>query len=98
MPGNSHLKAVLNQCAYAASRARDAPFKGWYWSLHRRIGSNKATVALSRKILTICYTLLRTGEVFNPEYCLTDRQRSRSAVMHAPVPADMVGAATPTIS
>lgn len=68
MPGNAYLKGILNQCAFACCRDRRKLYNGWYWSLQRRVGTKKAIVALSRKLLILCYTLLSNGTFFDPEY------------------------------
>lgn len=66
--GNSYLKRVLNQCAWACSHVRDSPYSSWYWRLKKRVGTKKAIVALSRKLLTLCYALLTSGSFFDPAY------------------------------
>ena len=69
MPGNSHLKRVLNQSAWSCSRARNAPrLRSWFWSLAKRAGKQKAIVALSRKILVTVWAMLKSGELYNPNY------------------------------
>jgi transposase len=56
--GDPWLRDVLIQSAWAASRARDTYLSAQFWRLARRIGKNKAAVAVGHSILVICWHLL----------------------------------------
>jgi hypothetical protein len=43
-------------------RIRKTYLSGWYWKTKQRRGGKKALIALSRKILTIIYSLLKDQE------------------------------------
>ena len=56
--GNSLLKAILCECAWAAARTRNTRLSARYWSLVRRMGKKKALVALAHTMLRIIYNIL----------------------------------------
>jgi transposase len=56
--GNVWLADILNQCAWATTRARDTYLSAHYWRLARRIGKKKAAIAVGHSILCICWHLL----------------------------------------
>jgi transposase len=56
--GNVWLRGVLSECAWAAARSRDTYLSAQFWRLTRRIGKNKANIAVSHSILVICWHLL----------------------------------------
>ena len=62
--GNSYVKAVLCQAAWAAVKVRGSPFHNWFWSHQRKIGQKKAIIAVARKLLTLIYLLLNTGQMY----------------------------------
>lgn len=71
MPGNKHLKRALCQCAWSCIRSKGADsLRCWFWSIVRRSGKQKALVALSRKILTLIFALLRSGTFYDPSFHL----------------------------
>ena len=49
---------MLNQCAWRAAPARHLHLAAQFWRLARRIGKNKAAVAVSHSILVIAWDLL----------------------------------------
>jgi transposase len=53
--GNKHLRRLLIEAAKAASRASDTYLAAQYLRLRRRLGGNKATVAVAHSILVIAY-------------------------------------------
>jgi len=63
--GNPHLKNVLCQCAWAATRSKSCYLRGWFWKIKGRRGLKKAVIALSRKLLTIIWNMLTTGEIYD---------------------------------
>lgn len=56
--GNSILKAILCECAWAAARTRNTRLSARYWSLVKRMGKKKALVAVAHTILKIVYHVL----------------------------------------
>jgi transposase len=56
--GNSHLKQVLCQAAWAASKTRGSWLSGRYKKWAARIGGKRATMALAHKILVLCHLVL----------------------------------------
>ena len=64
--GNSHVKSILCQAAWAAVKVRGSPFHNWFWSHQRKIGQKKAIIAVSRKLLMLIYLLLDSGQMYAP--------------------------------
>jgi len=58
--GNKALKGVLCECAWAASVTRNTRLSATYWRLVKRLGKNKAIVAIAHLILRIAYQILQT--------------------------------------
>ena len=67
LPGNPYIKVILCQVAWVAVKAKNSPFKPWFWSHQGRLGRKKAIIAVARKILKLIYRLLETDQLFNPE-------------------------------
>ena len=65
--GNVHLKNVLSQCAWAATRSKKTYLRDWFWKLSRRRGMKKAVIALGRKLLTIIYHMFANGEFYDED-------------------------------
>ena len=76
MPGNPYVKSILCQAAWAAVTNRNNPFGQWFWSHQGKIGKKKAIIAVSRKVLTVIYTLLRDGTFYNPEFAANGRRNA----------------------
>lgn len=74
--GNCHIsrrgKGLLRRNLYMASLTQtrqDSPFYRKYQDLKDRLRSHrKAMVALMRKLLRICFALVRTNKMFDPDY------------------------------
>ena len=64
-PGNLYLKSILCEVAWVVSRMRGTYLSQWYWKVKQRRGTKKAIVALGRKILTIIYAILKSGQGYN---------------------------------
>ena len=62
--GNRHLKRILVQIAWAASRKKDSFQRSRFLRLQTRIGRNKAIVAIARQILIVVYHTLTTGKPY----------------------------------
>lgn len=71
MPGNPYIKSILCQCAWAAVRTRNTPFSTWFWSHQGKLGKKKAIIAVSRKILSLIYTLLSTDQFYDNEIAMS---------------------------
>ena len=56
--GNRWLGEILYECVGAARQCRDTYLAAQYWRLRRRMGHNKAAVAVGHSILVICWHLL----------------------------------------
>jgi transposase len=56
--GNVHLKRILVQIAWAASRKKDSFLRSRFLRLQKRIGRNKAIVAVARQVLIIIYFVI----------------------------------------
>jgi transposase len=68
LPGNPYIKSILCQVAWVAVKNRNNPYGKWFWSHQSKIGRKKAIVAVSRKILSAIYCILRDGTFFDPDY------------------------------
>jgi transposase len=64
--GNSYVKAILCQCAWAAVSVRNSPFRTWYWAHKHKLGEKKAIIAIARKLLKLIYLLLSTNQMYQP--------------------------------
>jgi transposase len=58
--GNSNLKAVLCQVAWAAMKKKDCRLASFYYRVVKRRGPKKANMALAHLILRIIYQMLKT--------------------------------------
>lgn len=63
--GNPYIKSILCQVAWAAVRVRNSSFALWFWSHQGKLGKKKAIIAVARKILTLIYKLLQSGEFYD---------------------------------
>ena len=64
--GNPYIKSILCQSAWAAVKVRNSPFHAWFWSHQGKLGKKKAIIAVARKILVLCYKLLKSEEFYDP--------------------------------
>lgn len=71
--GNPYLKSMLCEVAWIMASHRKLYLSGWYWKVKQRKGAKRATIALARKILSIIYTMLKTGTPYNEE-CFEQRR------------------------
>lgn len=62
--GNKPLGAALNQAAHAAAHTKDTYLSAQYHRLARRIGRNKAIMAVAHSILVIAYHLIQRQEPY----------------------------------
>ena len=63
--GNPYIKSILCQVAWASVRVRNSSFALWFWSHQGKLGKKKAIIAVARKILTLIYKLLQSGEFYD---------------------------------
>lgn len=76
--GSPHMRRILCQVALVVSTKGAAHLRRWYTQVKMRRGTQKAIVALSRKILVIVWAMLRDNTSFvNPE---TDKARAGEAL------------------
>lgn len=68
--GNPYVKSILCQAAWAAVRVRKSAFSRWFWSRQGKLGMKKAIIAVARKILMLCYKLLKSGEFYDSNIAL----------------------------
>ncbi len=72
--GNPYLKSMLCEIGWVISGKRSLYLSGWYWRIKQRKGAKRATIALARKLLTLIYTMLKTGQPYN-EDCFEQRRK-----------------------
>ena len=72
--GNPYLKSMLCEISWVISGKRTLYLSGWYWRIKQRKGSKRATIALARKLLTLIYSMLKTGQPYN-EDCFEQRRK-----------------------
>jgi len=63
--GNKYVKALLIQCAWAATRTRGTRLSLWYWRNLSRLGNKKAITAVARKLLCYIYAMLKNGTLYD---------------------------------
>lgn len=64
-PGNRHLKGALGACAMSIARQKNTFLAVKYHRLVRSRGKQRALVALERTLLTLIWTMLTTGTVYD---------------------------------
>ena len=62
--GNPHIKSVMVQCAWAATRCKNFFLRDWFYRLRSRRGTKKALIAVARKLLSIVWNILVTREIY----------------------------------
>lgn len=67
--GDNQLRGLLYEAAAVIlNRSRDtSSLRIWALELKERLGFKRAAVALARKLAVIMHTMLRTGELFDPQ-------------------------------
>lgn len=76
----SYLKPLLVQCALAAIKDKDSPFRIKYERIKRRRGHKRALIAIARTMLTCIYHMLSKEEDFNHELYLTSVIKEPSVI------------------
>ena len=66
--GDAHLRGLLYEAAAVilTRSSTDSTLRTWGLKLRERIGFKRAAVAMARKLAVIMHTMLKTGELFNP--------------------------------
>ncbi len=64
--GNKYLRRILVQCAWAASRTKGCYYKTKFEQLCIRKSRKKALIAISRKLLTVIWNVLKEKQPYNP--------------------------------
>jgi transposase len=64
-PGNKYLKSIQFEVAWVISRLRGTYLRGVYWRIKQLRGSKRAIVAIGRKLLTIIYAMLKSGQEYD---------------------------------
>lgn len=70
--GNKYLRKILVQVSWAATRSKKSFLGKKFSNLSKRMKSQKALLAITRKILVIIFNVLMTGLPFDPERNLQD--------------------------
>ena len=82
--GNAHVRALLVQLAWAASRTKGTYLKSKYHSLVGRRGKKKAIIAVGHKILIAAYFIIKDKASFNElgENHLTNYRKDKLIAYH----------------
>jgi len=66
--GDCHLRGLLYEAAAVilTRSSIHSTLRTWGLQLRKRIGFKRAAVAVARKLAVIMHTMLKTGELFNP--------------------------------
>lgn len=72
--GSPYLKSMLCEIGWVISGKRTLYLSGWYWRIKQRKGAKRATIALAHKLLTLIYTMLKTGVPYD-EDCFEQRRK-----------------------
>jgi transposase len=75
--GSSLLRWVMVQAAWQAVRA-SLKWQAVYEQLKKRRGQRKAIVAVARRLLTVLFTLLRTGQAYR--FAVRERPKTAAAL------------------
>jgi transposase len=74
--GNNYLKTILCEVAWVRASHRKMYLSGWYWRLKQCADSKRAIVALSRKLIVIIYTMLKTDSLYDEQKFLERKKAS----------------------
>jgi transposase len=66
--GNTYIKSSLCECAWGMIRKKDSYLSKFYWKLRAGRGSQKALVAVARKMAAIIYYMLKNNASYSEEY------------------------------
>ena len=65
--GNKYLREILVNISWAAARSNKTFLGKKFYALSKRMKSQKALIAITRKILVIVYNVLKTKQPFDPK-------------------------------
>ncbi len=68
--GRKEVRTALLQCAHCIARMKAAsakPLKEFFERIAGRSGKKRAVVALARKLLTVVYGVMKSGQVYDPK-------------------------------
>ena len=77
--GNKATKAIITECAWAASRTKNTFISERYGRLAARRGKKRALVATAHELLTIVYHVLKDQVVYCELGCGYVDQRRKNA-------------------
>lgn len=77
--GNKATKAIITECAWAASRTKNTFISERYGRLAARRGKKRALVATAHELLTIVYHVLKDQAVYSELGCGYVDQRRKNA-------------------
>lgn len=81
--GNKATKAIITECAWAASRTKDTFISERYRRLAARRGKKRALVATARELLTIVYHVLKNQTVYSELGCgYVDERRKKVRIKY----------------
>jgi transposase len=79
--GNPHIKSVLVQCAWSATRCKNFFLRDWFYRLRARRGTKKALIAVARKLLSIIWHMITNNEPYSEErYDLTKKAQEEKRI------------------
>ena len=78
--GSRYARWIITQAAHAAAKARKNVLRDWYEAKKAVIGTGKAIIALSRKMITIIWHLIVNDEEYCDKY--REPEDSPSPQMH----------------
>jgi len=78
--GSKWLRKTLLESARAAARTKETYLSERYRRLAARRGDKKATVAICHEILTACWHMLTTGELYREQGADTLRQHDQDRI------------------
>ncbi|MCL4557491.1 MAG: IS110 family transposase [Deltaproteobacteria bacterium] len=76
--GDTFLKSILVECAWAAVRTKNTYLKGKYHSLAGRRGKKRALIAVGHKILIMCYHIIKYKQSYKElgaDYLIQQRKQ-----------------------
>lgn len=73
--GNKYFRVIIVQCAWAASRTKNGRLAQKFRYLSSRMKSQKALVAIARKLLVIIWNVLSKSEAFDPTKGISNKTR-----------------------
>lgn len=90
--GNPHIKSILVQCAWAATRCKKFFLRDWFYRLRSRRGTKKALIAVARKLLTIIWNMITNQQIYSEErYCIVQQQQEERRMQKLKTEAAKMG-------